>query len=70
MAKYTLSLRLSSKGQIVIEALFVIAFLLVFVTLLQNFHSTSQKQIQKERLSKNRINKKAPWIKALKRDQK
>ena len=67
MAQPALSLNQTSKGQIVIEALFIIAFLLAFLILLQGFHLTAQKQIQKERLSKQKIKKQAPWMKPLKR---
>lgn len=70
MAQYTLSLIRKAKGQILIEALFVIAFLLAFIILLQNFHFTAQQQIQQERLSKKTINKAAPWIKTLKQEIK
>ncbi|MCZ0932988.1 MAG: hypothetical protein OXJ52_07540 [Oligoflexia bacterium] len=65
MAQHTVSLSRLSKGQILIEALFVIALLLAFLIFLQGFHLTAQKQIQKERLSKQKIKKQAPWLKPL-----
>ena len=63
MAQRALSLVRSFKGQIVIEALFVLAFLLSFLILLQKFHVTARQQIQQERLPKQKIKKQAPWIK-------
>ena len=69
MAKYTLSLNKKIKGQIVIESLFVITFLLGFLIVLQNFYVTAQKEIQKERLSKKIKNKQAPWVKNLKKEK-
>ena len=70
MAQHPLSLNHSLKGQVLIEALFVIAFLLAFLMCLQRFHLTAQQQIQQKRLSKKQINKQAPWIKSLKRGDK
>ena len=67
MAQRSLSLVKFSKGQILIEALFIIAFLIAFLILLQAFHLTAQRQIQKERLSKQNIKKQAPWLKSLKK---
>ena len=48
MAKYTLSLNKKIKGQIVIESLFVITFLLGFLIVLQNFYVTAQKKYKKK----------------------
>ena len=67
MAQRALSLVKSSNGQILIEGLFIIAFLIAFLILLQAFHLTAQSQIQKERLSKRTIKKQAPWLKSLKK---
>ncbi|MDE0092168.1 MAG: hypothetical protein OXN83_02645 [Oligoflexia bacterium] len=69
MEQYTLSLTKTSKGQILIEALLVITFLLAFLMLLQGFHSTAQKQIQKERLSKQNKSKQAPWLQPFKKGE-
>ena len=63
MAKYTLPLRQDSKGQILIEGLVIIAFLLGFLILLQSLHLTTQNQIQQERLSKKTEEKRAGWVK-------
>ena len=69
MDQYTLPLTKSSKGQILIEALLVITFLLAFLMLLQAFHSTAQKQIQKERLAKQIKSKQAPWLQSFKKGE-
>ena len=64
MAQHTLSLKQNSKGQILIEGLIIIAFLLGFLILLQSLHLTAQNQIQQERLSKKTEKRKAGWVKA------
>ena len=69
MVQSALSLKQTVKGQILIEALFVIAFILAFLIFLQGFHLTAQQKIQKERLSKQRVKRFAPWVKPLTRDE-
>ena len=55
----------SKKGQIIIETLFLIISLLSFLLAVQFFQSSARKEIQKQRLSKERLDKtsspKAPW---------
>ena len=53
----------NSKGQILIEGLIIIAFLLGFLILLQSLHLTAQKQIQQKRFSKKTEKSKASWVK-------
>ena len=63
-------LKQNSKGQILIEGLIIIAFLLGFLILLQSLHLTGQKQIQKERLSKKNEKRKANWVKNYSKEMK
>ena len=59
---------LLEKGQILIEGLFFIICILSFFLAIQFFQSLARKEIQNERLSKQKIykTKKAPWIKPTK----
>ena len=55
----------SKKGQVLIESLFVIISLLAFLLAVQFFQSSARKEIQKQRLAKEKAYKaktpKAPW---------
>ena len=56
---------LQEKGQILLEGLFFIIFILSFLLAVQFFQQIARKEIQKERLSKQKSYKirKAPWVK-------
>ena len=56
---------LLEKGQILIEGLFFIIFVLSFLLAVQFFQKKARREIQKERLSKQKFYKarKAPWLK-------
>lgn len=74
MDQNTLPLKFSKKyknGQIVIEGLFFIVCVLSFLLAVQFFQSLARKEIQKERLSRNKIHtiKKASWFKPLKKEK-
>ena len=70
MAQHTLSLNRFSKGQALIETLFVIVFLLSFSVLLQKLNFTAQTQIQKERLSKHKTKRSALWLNSQEKGEK
>ena len=56
---------LGEKGQILMEGLFFIIFVLSFLLAVQFFQSLARTEIQKERLTKQKSHKtkKAPWLK-------
>ena len=57
----------SKNGQILVETLFVIIILLIFLSAVQFFQSVAKKEIQKQRLTKEKFyktkNPKHPWMK-------
>lgn len=54
----------SKKGQVLLEALFFIVCILSFLSMIQLFQALARKEIQKERLTKQKEYKqrKAPWF--------
>ena len=61
----------TSKGQILLEALFFIVFVLSFLSAVRFFQSVARKNIQKERLSESQKTapaekeKAPPWLRPL-----
>lgn len=61
---------LAEKGQILIEGLFFIICILSFLLAVQFFQSLARKEIQKERLTKQNIQKtKASWYKPVQKKE-